>query len=292
MSCLWSGWKEALLIVQPATVIKWQKKRFRDYWRRLSSNGKPGRPEIPKELRKLIRDISQANPLWGSPRILGELKKLGIEVAKSTVEKYMVKAPKPPSQTWHTFLKNHMSELVSIDFLVVPTVRFKLLFVFVVLHLERRKVLHFNVTEHPTSQWTIQQLREAFAWGETAQYLLRDRDGIYGAFFQRGVKNMGIKEVVTAPRSPCGWPPRQNPFSERLNGSIRQDCLNHVIVLNERHLKRILSGYFRYYHNSRTHLSLKMDCPQPRAIQPPEMGKVMAFPEVGGLHHRYERRAA
>ena len=146
LSRLWSGWKKALLIVQPATVIKWQKKRLQDYWRRLSRNGKPGRPKIPKELRKLIRDISQANPLWGSPRILGELKKLGIKVAKSTVEKYMVRAPKPTSQTWRTFLKNHMSELVSIDFLVVPTVRFKLLFVFIVLHLERRKVLHFNVT--------------------------------------------------------------------------------------------------------------------------------------------------
>jgi hypothetical protein len=172
LSRFWSGWRSVLVFVQPETVLKWQKKRFRDHWNRLSRRGKPGRPQISKEFRELIRNMSLANPLWGSPRIQGELKKLGIEVAKSTVEKYMVAAPKPPSQTWRTFLKNHMSELVSIDFLVVATVRFKILYIFVVLHLERRQVLHFNVTEHPTSQWTIQQLGEAFVWGETPRHFL------------------------------------------------------------------------------------------------------------------------
>ncbi|TNE50188.1 MAG: transposase [Deltaproteobacteria bacterium] len=180
-----------------------------------------------------------------------------------------------------------MSELVSIDFFVVPTVRFEILYVLVVLHLERRQVLHFNATKHPTSQWTVQQLRETFAWEETPRYLMRDRDAVYGAFFRQKVKNMGIEEVVTAPRYP--W---QNPYMERINGSIRRDCLDHVMVLNGKHLKRILLQYFLYYHNSRTHLSLDMDCPEPRKVQPPEMGNIVRFPEVGGLHHRYERRVA
>lgn len=287
LSRAWSRWREVLVFVKPATVIAWQRKRFREHWANLSRKGKPGRPAVSKELQELIRTMSQANPLWGSPRILGELKKLGIDVAKSTIEKYMVRQPKPPSQNWRTFLKNHMHELVSIDFFVVPTVRFEVIYVFVVLHLERRQVLHFNVTKHPTSQWTIQQLREAFAWGENPRYLMRDRDAIYGPFFRQRVKSMGIEEVVTAPRSP--W---QNPYIERFFGSIRRDCLDHVIVLNEKHLKCTLLRYFSYYHSSRTHLGLDMDCPEPRKVQTPELGEVVAFPEVGGLHHRYERQAA
>ena len=281
----WSGWKDALVIVQ--TVIAWQRKRFRDHWTKLSKHVRPGRPPVSKEIRALIRKMSEANISWGSPRIVGELRKLGINVAKSTVEKYRVKSRKPPSPTWKVILKNHVKDLVSIDFFVVPTVRFKVLFVLVVLSHHRRRVVHFNVTEHPTAQWTAQQIIEAFPWDTMPKYLLRDRDAIYGSQFRRRVKSMGIEEVLTAPRSP--W---QNAFVERLIGSIRRDCLNHVIVLNERHLKRILTRYFDYYHHWRTHLSLGMDSHESRPIQTPAFGKIVEFPAVGGLHHHYERLAA
>ena len=253
----------------------------------MSRSGKPGRPRVGKEVRDLIRKMSQANPGWGSPRILGELNKVGIDVAKSTVEKYMVRTRRPPSPTWKAFLKNHVKDLVSIDFFVVPTVRFKVLFVLVMLAHHRRRVIHFNVTEHPTEAWTAQQIVEAFPWDEAPRFLLRDRDRVYGSAYRERVKKMGIEEALIAPSSP--W---QSPYAERLIGSIRRECLNHVIVMNERHLKRILSGYFDYYHRWRTHLSLNMDCPEPRPIQPPEQGNVFEFPEVGGLHHRYVRRAA
>jgi putative transposase len=170
---------------------------------------------------------------------------------------------------------------------VVPTVRFKVLFVVVILAHHRRKVVHFNVTDHPTAQWTGQQIIEAFPWGTAPKYLLRDRDSVYGCEFQRRVKGMGLEEILTAPRSP-----RQNAFMERVIGTIRRDCLDHVVVLNERHLKRILSSYFNYYHRWRTHLSLGMDSPESRAVQAPSLRKIVDFPEVGGLHHHYERMAA
>jgi len=228
-----------------------------------------------------------ANPLWGSPRIKAELGTIGIDVAKSTVEKYMVKQRKPPSQTWKTFLNNHVRDLVSIDFFVVPTINYKILFVLVVLKHNRRSVVHFNVTEHPTAQWTAQQMVEAFPWEETPIYIIHDQDKIYGKRFKDRVKNMQIKEVATAPGSP--W---QNAYAERVIGSIRRECLNHVIVLNEKHLKRILKTYFSYYHQWRTHYSLDMDSPYYRSIFPDHTGKVVAVPEVGGLHHHYERLAA
>jgi len=287
LSRRWSGWRGALVFVQTRTVLAWQRKRFRDHRAKLSKQGRSGRPPISKEIKALIRKMSEANGGWGSPRIVGELRKLGINVAKSTVDRYRVRPKKPPSPTWKTFLKNHVTDSVSIDFFVVPTVRFKVLFVLVVLNHHRRRVVHFNVTEHPTAQWTGQQIIEAFPWDTAPQYLLRDRDSIYGSEFQSRVKSMGIEEVLTAPRSP--W---QNAFVERLIGSIRRDCLDHVIVLNERHLKRILTGYFDYYHRWRTHLSLGMDSPASRSVQPPTLGKVAQFPEVGGLHHHYERLAA
>src|SRR5918912_393358 len=206
----------------------------------------------------------QANPLWGSPRIVGELRKLGIHVAKSTVAKYRPRRKKPPSPTWKTFLKNHVQDLVALDFFVVPTVTFRVLFVLVILAHERRRVVHFNITEHPTAEWTAQQVVEAFPWDEAPRYLLRDRDRIYGTAFQQRVRHMGIKEVLTAPQSP--W---QNPYVERLIGSIRRECLDHVLVLHERHLQRLLTSYFSYYHEWRTPLSLAMDCPEPRPVYGP-----------------------
>jgi transposase InsO family protein len=287
LSRLWSGWQEALAFVQPRTVIAWQRKHFRAHWRRLSQRGTPGRPALAKEVRDLIRQMWQANPTWGSPRIVGELQKLGIAVAKSTVEKYRPRPKKPPSPTWKTFLKNHVQDLVALDFFVVPTVTFRVLFVLVILAHERRRIVHFNITEHPTAAWTAQQVVEAFPWDEAPRYLLRDRDRIYGTHFRQRVRHMGIKEVLTAPQSP--W---QNPYVERLIGSIRRECLDHVIVLHERHLQRLLTGYCAYYHHWRTHLSLAMDCPHSRPIQPPACGQVIAVPEAGGLHHHYERVAA
>jgi putative transposase len=206
LSRLWPGWQVDLKFVQPRTVIAWQQKRFRDHWRRLSQSGKLGRPTLAKELRDLIREMSQANPTWGSPRIVGELRKLGIDIAKSTVEKYRVQLRKPPSPTWKTFLKNHVQDLVSLDFFVVPTMTYKILFVLVILAHERRRVVHVNVTEHPTAEWTVRQVADAFPWGEAPRYLLRDRDRVYGTLFRKRIHNMGIEEVLIAPRSP--W---QNP---------------------------------------------------------------------------------
>ena len=287
LSRLWRGWLDTLIFVQPRTVIAWQRQRFRDHWRQLSQPGTPGRPTIAKEVRELIHRMWQTNPTWGAPRIVGELHKLGIDVTKSTVEKYRRRPPKPPSPTWKSFLTNHVQDLVALDFFVVPTVRHKVLFVLVILAHHRRRVVHFNVTKHPTAEWTAQQVIEAFPWNEAPRYLLRDRDSIYGASFRQRVCNMGIKEVVIAPRSP--W---QNPYVERLIGSIRRECLAHVIVLHARHLRRLLTEYFRYYHHWRTHRALDMDCPVARPVQRPAVGSIREVPEVGGLHHHYERRAA
>jgi len=284
---LWPGWQNGLIIVQPRTVIAWQRRRFRDHWSRLCRSGKPGRPTVAREVRDLIRRMSTANPLWGAPRTVGELRKIGIEVAKSTVERYRIRPRRPVSPTWMAFLKNHAAEMISIDFFVVPTVKFEILFVFLILAHDRRRVLHVNVTTNPSAEWTSQQIVEAFAWSDVPAYLLRDRDSIYGAHFRRRINNMGIEQVMIAHRSP--W---QNPYVERLIGSIRRECLDHVIVLNERHLKRILNRYLTYYHGWRTHRSLDMDAPAGRPIQPQDHGRVVEIPEVGGLHHHYERRAA
>jgi putative transposase len=287
LSRLWPGWQHALAFVQPRTVIAWQKKRFRDYWRQRSQSGTPGRPAIATEVRDLIQDMWRSNPMWGAPRIVGELRKLGINVAKSTVEQYRPKSHKPSSPTWKAFLNNHVKDIVACDFFTVPTASCKVLFVFILLAHERRRIVHFHITEHPTAQWTSQQIVEAFPWESAPRYLLRDRDAIYSAAFQSRVKNLGIEEGKIAPRSP--W---QHPYYERLIGSLRRDVLEHVVVRNERHLQRVLTASSSYYHRFRTHLSLDMDCPQPRAVEPPEVGKVMARPEVGGLHHHYERQAA
>ena len=230
--------------------------------------------------------MSKENPTWGAPRIQSELKLLGHDVAESTVAKYMVRHRKPPSQTWRTFLDNHVHELAGIDFFTVPTATFRVLYCFIVLRHHRRRVVHFNVTANPTAQWTAQQITEAFPFDETPRYMIRDRDGIYGDFFRKRVKNMGIDEVRIAPRAP--W---QNPYCERVIGSIRRECLDRVIILNEVHLMRILTSYFDYYHRSRTHLSLNRNAPMPREVEPPSQGDVISIPQVGGLHHRYTRAA-
>jgi putative transposase len=229
--------------------------------------------------------MSHANPLWGAPRIHGELLKLGIEISQASVAKYMVRHAKPPSQTWKTFLTNHVSQLVSVDFFTVHTVWFEVLFVLVVLAHERRRVVHFNVTAHPTAEWAAQQMVEAFPFDSAPTYLLRDRDRIYGEEFRKQVELLDIKEVLSAPRSP--W---QRAYVERIIGSIRRECLDHVLIFDESSLRRTLRSYLGYYHRSRPHLSLDKDSPDPRAVQ--SVGTVTAIPEVGGLHHRYERRVA
>jgi putative transposase len=284
---IWSEWRTALVIVKPETVIGWHRRGFRLFWTWKSRHGKRGRPAVAKEVRQLIRRMSRENPLWGAPKIHGELLKLGIEVSESTVSKYLVRPKGCASQTWKTFLQNHIKDMVSVDFFTVPTIRFQILYVFLVLAHERRRIIHFAVTAHPTAEWTAQQLREAFPWDTTPRLLLRDRDRIFGQEFVEQVKAMGIEEVLSAPRSP--W---QRAYVERLIGTIRRECLDHVIVFNENCLRRHVQSFTDYYHRSRTHLSLDKDAPEPRPIQPRSSGQIIAIPEVGGLHHRYERRAA
>ncbi len=287
LSRRWAGWRDALHVVRPETVIRWHRQGFRAFWTWKSRSGRMGRPSVGSEVAKLVRTMALANPLWGAPRIHGELLKLGFNVSQRTVARLMPRRPKPPSQTWRTFLQNHVLDLVSVDFFVVPTATFRLLYVFVVLLQHRRKVVHFNVTDSPTAAWTAQQIVEAFPDDSAPRYLLRDRDGIYGDEFRRRVKGIGIAEILAAPRSP--W---QNAFVERVIGSIRREVLDHVIVLNERNLRERLRSYFRYYHASRTHLALDKDAPEPRAVEPPDHGRIVALPVLGGLHHRYVRRAA
>ena len=286
LSRLWTGWQGTLIVVKPQTVISWHRKGFKLYWTWKSRN-KGGRPRVDVTIRRLIRQMANDNATWGAPRIHGELLKLGFDVSEPTVSRYMPRRRKPPSQTWRTFLRNHSKDLVSIDFFVVPTVTFRLLYVFVVLEHERRRIVHINVTDGPSARWTGQQIVNAFPYDSAPKVMIRDRDNIYGADFVRKVRAMHIEQVITAPRSP--W---QNPYCERVIGTIRRDCLDHVIALGERHLRRILHEYLEYYHGSRTHLSLDKDAPKPRARETIRDGNVITIPMVSGLHHRYTRRAA
>ena len=274
-----------MVIVHPDTVMRWHRQRFRKYWAELSRGRKPGRPSTAIEIRELIRTMATENPLWRAPRIHGKLLKLGIDVSERMVSRILRTVKRSPSQTWKTFLTNHVGEIVSIDFFAVPTASLRVLFVFLVLEHKRRGVLHFGVTEHPTAHWAGQQVVEAFADRDAPRYLIRDRDGIYGIEFRRRVQSLGIKELMTAPQSP--W---QNGFAERLIGSIRRECLDHIVILSERHLRKMLKSYMAYYHWSRTHLALAKDAPEPRVIM--SQGEIVAIPQVGGLHPRYQRRAA
>jgi transposase InsO family protein len=284
---VWSNWRRALLYVQPDTVVRWQRERFRNFWARLSkpSGRKRGRPTIPSEVRQLVSRMATANPLWGAPRIHAELQLIGISLSERTVSRLLRRLPRPPSQNWKTFLHNHIGQMVSIDFFTVPTATLKVLFVFLVLEHRRREVLHFNVTANPTSEWPAQQIVEAFAYRTPCRYLIRDRDGVYGDAVRLRIRSLGVKEVLTAPQSP--W---QNAYAERLIGSIRRECLNHFVILNAKHLKRTLARYFDYYHQSRPHLALDKQSPFPREVQ--SAGRIIAIPKLGGLHHRYERVAA
>ena len=285
LSQLWRGWESALLIVRPETVIGWHRQGFKLYWR-WKSRAKQGRPCVERDIRDLIRRMSRENPTWGAPRIQSELRLLGHDVADSTVARYMIRQPKPPSQNWRTFLANHMKQTAAIDFFTVYTVGFKVLYVFLVLQHDRRRLVHFNITTNPMAQWAFRQMVEAFPFEEAPRFLIRDNDGIYGDYFRDRVGHMGIDEVTITPRSP--W---QNPYVERLIGSIRRECLDHVIVLNEDHLRRILTDYFAYHHEARTHQSLERNSPVPRTACPVEQGTVVAKAYLGGLHNCYTRVA-
>jgi putative transposase len=286
LSLLWTGWRAPLVYVRADTVVRWQRERFRRWARRSRVNQRHrGRPATAVEIRRLIERMVAANPLWRAPRIHGELTMLGIEISERTVSRILRRLPRPPGQTWKTFLRNHVGPMVSIDFFTVPTITLKVLFVFIVLEHRRREVLHFSVTDHPTAAWTSQQIVEAFAEHDTARYLLRDRDGVYGSDVRSRIASLQIEEILTAPRSP--W---QNPYAERLIGSIRRECLDHFIILNARHLKRTLASYFSYYHGSRTHLGLDKQCPFPRQVS--GAGRIVQISQLGGIHHRYERIAA
>jgi len=285
MSHVWHEWRAAVVIVKPETVLAWHRRGFRLFWT-WKSRRRLGRPGLPPDVRRLIRTMAEANPLWGAPRIHGEVLKLGFELSQATVATYMPRHRRPPSQSWRTFLTNHVGQITAADFFVVPTATCRLLFVLVILPHQRRRVVHVAVTAPPTAAWTAQQLREAFPEDEVPRYLIRDRDRAFAGIGPTAT-GMGINEVLTAPRSP--W---QNAYAERLIGSIRRECLDHVIVVNEAGLSRMLTRYLAYYHQSRTHLSLAKDSPHPRPIAPPTLGPVVAIPQVGGLHHRYNRRAA
>jgi transposase InsO family protein len=271
----------AITIFQPETVIRWHRMGFRLY-RRWKSRSRGGRPKIPGEIRRLIREMSLANPLWGAPRIHGELLKLGVEIAQSTVAKYMAKSGRGRSQTWKTFLRNHAPDIAAMDLFVVPTIGFRLLYGIVIMRLDRRRLVWTNVTMNPTAEWIARQITEAFPWDQAPRYLLRDRDRSYGSIVRRRLNAMGIRDHPTAPRSP--W---QNGHVERLIGSIRRECLDHIVVMGEASLRRTLKAYARYYNEVRTHRSLHKDAPQTRPVQ--FIGLILSRPVLGGLHHQYVR---
>jgi transposase InsO family protein len=272
---------KVLTIIRPETLVRWHRAGFRRYWRS-KSRRRGRRPPVETELRALIRRMSIENPLWGAPRIHGELLKLGFEVAQSSVAKYMVKRCRPPGQGWRTFLRNHAQDIAAMDLFVVPTIGFDLLYAYIIVRLDRRELVWISVTTHPTAEWVARQITEAFPWNEAPRYMIRDRDRIYGAVVTRRLRAMGIRDRPTAPSSP--W---QNGFAERLIGSIRRECLDHIVVLGEAHLRRILRSYARYYNDIRTHRSLDKDAPVVRPVQ--RAGSIKACPILGGLHHHYLR---
>ena len=272
---------KVITVIRPETLVRWHRAGFRRYWC-WKSRPFGGRPQISAELRTLIRRMSIENPLWGAPRIHGELLKLGFEVAQSSVAKYMVKRGGPPGQGWRTFVRNHAPDIAAMDLFVVPTIGFSLLYAFVIVRLDRRDLVWTNVTTNPTAEWIARQLTEAFPWSTVPRYLVRDRDRIYGSIVPRRLRAMGIRDKPIAPASP--W---QNGFAERLIGSIRRECVDHIVVLGEAHLRRILESYARYYNDIRTHRSLDKDAPAFRPIQ--RIGNIASHAILGGLHHHYVR---
>jgi transposase InsO family protein len=272
---------KVVTIIEPETLVRWHRAGFRRYWR-WKSRSRGGRPQIDVELRTLIRRMSIENLLWGAPRIHGELLKLGFSVAQSTVATYMVRRRGSPSQGWWTFLRNHAPDIIAMDLFVVLTIGFKLLYGFVIVRLHRRDLVWINVTTNPTAEWVARQITEAFPWDGAPRYMIRDRDRIYGTVVTRRLRAMGIRDKPTSPASP--W---QNGFAERLIGSIRRERVDHIIVLGETHLRRVLKSYADYYNSARTHRSLNKDAPVSRPVQ--RTGVISSRAILGGLHHCYAR---
>ena len=281
MPMLWPRLLGAAQLVQPETILRWHRAGFSAFWRWKSRN-RAGRPKIDRGLRHLIQRMSRENPLWGASRIHGELLMLGFEVAQSTVSKYIARPPKPPSQTWKTFLRNHAEAIAAIDMCVVPTLTFDLSFAFLVLGHGRRQLLWFEVTRHPTAEWLARQITEAFPWTSAPAYLVRDNDGAFGHVFTSRVRAMGIRDRPISPGSP--W---QNGYAERLIGTLRRECLDRILIFGESHLRRVLASYTAYYNQARTHLALQKDAPLHRAVQ--RSGVIVAIPILAGLHHQYVR---
>ncbi len=280
----WSSrWADVLLVVRPETVIRWHRAGFRLYWRRISRSA-PGRPRIPTEVRDLIRRMAEENG-WGARRIHAELEKLDIQLGLATVSRYLPKRPSDPRarQSWRTFLRNHRDAIGAMDFVVVPTACFQLLYVWFLIDHGSRRIVHFNVTKHPTSAWVIQQLRESFPGESSPRYVIHDRDAIFGARVDAAIKALGTEPVRTSYR--CPW---QNAYAERWIGTCRRELLDHVVVLGEGHLRRLLATYVNYYNADRVHTRTR-DAPSGRRAEPrPSSGaKVVALPRVGGLQHRY-----
>jgi transposase InsO family protein len=249
MTKLWPSLLGAIRVVKPETVLRWHRAGFKVYWRWKSLN-RAGRPKIDRGLRDLIQRKSRENPLWGAPRIHGELLMLGFEAAQSTVSKYMARPPKPPSQTWKTSLQNHADAIAAIDLCVVPTLTFERLYVLLVLGHGRRQLLWFEVTRHPTAEWLARQITKAFPWVSAPTYLVRDNDRAYGHVFTSRVKAMGIRDQPISPGSP--W---QYGYVDRLVGTLRRECLDHLLIFGEAHLRKILSAYAAYYNQARTHMA-------------------------------------
>ncbi len=284
----WSGWKQALIVVNPETVVRWHRLGFALYWRVISKARRVvGRKKISKEVRDLIFRMAAGNPTWGAPRIHGELLMLGFDVSERTISRWMKRVPRDPERAkrWLAFLRNHREAIAAMDFFTVPTVRFSVLYCFFVISHDRRQILHFNVTKHPTSLWIVQQLREAFPFESAPRFLIFDRDGKYGVEVPAAVRSLKMRAVRTSFESP--W---QNGVAERWVESCRRDLLDHIIAVNERHLKRLLSEYIRYYHEDRTHLGLGKATPH-RRTRSVTSGRILSHERLGGLHHRYDRAA-
>ncbi len=293
--------RQQLLVLERQVRQKVKKPEFRDrdrafwvilsrFWPGWKWKSRPkdlGRPKIPPEAIELIRKISLENPTWGAGHIQGEMMMLGYILSEGTIAKYMVRRRGQPNQNWKTFIRNHLHEIGAIDFLTVPTITFRTLYIFIVLSLDRRRVVHFHVTYHPTADWTALQLTQAFPFDTAPKYLIRDRDKIYGSEVLETIENFDMKDKPTSPRSP--W---QNGYCERMVGTLKRECLNHMIIINERHAYRIIREFLQYYHNDRTHQGLEQETPNGRKIEPPEIGPVKRRPILSGLHHRYYREAA
>jgi transposase InsO family protein len=277
-------WCRHLVVVTPETVVRWHRRGWRLFWR-WRSRARIGRPRVSAEVRELIATMARDNPRWGAERIGGELLKLGIAVSKASVQRYRRRGPaRPPSQSWRTFLGNHRASIWAADLLTVQTLTFRTLYVLVFVGHARRELVHLNVTASPTAAWLWRQLVAATPWGLSPRYLVRDRDAVYGRDFARRAAGLGIRTLLTPVRAP-----RANAVAERLVGTLRRECLDHLIVVNERHLRTILTEFVRFYNQERPHRTLRLETPVPVVRSP--AGAVCARPVLGGLHHVYDRTA-